>query len=344
MLGKEVSAGAEMSFNITALGFDEDLFFAVVFTVLFAVLVLPAVVLNAVCVVALLLAKAITWQIRVIIINIFVADIFYSFALSLIDLGYPIRVALKDNEGSGFSCNMTFAFLTLSFQSNLLALSLYAVAVYTYIKHGIKKLKWYFTVAWIAVSWGLCSLLGLLIAAKVFDIRADSSNGFCEYQISEDLVFTRVFAVSNALEMVLCVSFVSIFGILTYRYIKNNILEENVAIKRAMAKILLYQAVKVFFLILRVVFGVGFNNAFNAFFQNRTGVIIMLVADFILVKLLLGLSLFLTPVASLFFLQPLRNALKCCLCCCRTQAAVPEPPTARSAAIEMQQSQRAGQL
>ena len=87
MLGKEVSAGAEMVFNITAIRTCS---------------LLPTQCFYFVCRLGasccssqfvLLLAKAITWQVRAIIVNIFAADIVYLFALTLIYLGCVASVA-----------------------------------------------------------------------------------------------------------------------------------------------------------------------------------------------------------------------------------------------------------
>ncbi len=83
-----------MALNIT--GFDPQLFFAVntgVQATFFTIFTLPTFILCGVCLVALLFAKTIHLEMRVVLINIFGG---YVTGVTVLYLGYPLRV--KDSE------------------------------------------------------------------------------------------------------------------------------------------------------------------------------------------------------------------------------------------------------
>ena len=141
-----------MALNLT--GIDENAYFwaiSSVFVARFVLITVPALVLCVLCVAALLIAKEINWQMRVILINIFAADVCYWLATAVQCLGFPVRARLKPDEM--LSCAVFFSLIIASL-TKFTAVALYATMVYFFIKYGVSKLKWIAIIVYIA-----CSLL-----------------------------------------------------------------------------------------------------------------------------------------------------------------------------------------
>lgn len=81
-------------------------------------------------------------------------------------------------------------------------------------------------------------LVVLVLAGVVSDGTVEVINGYCENQTDGSPTFTFLIVLITA-ETVICLSIVLTSCIRTYCYIKKNTIEENTAIKKAMAKILL---------------------------------------------------------------------------------------------------------
>ena len=139
-------------YNIT----DPDLFAAINSTInlgQFLLLTLPAIILNAVCIVALLLAKTIKRKVRAAIINIFAAEMMNLLGTAILYVGYPICVT--NNDALAASCPTGMAATAIGVNSDLLGIGIYAIAVYTFIKYDIRKLKWSVLITFITISWGV---------------------------------------------------------------------------------------------------------------------------------------------------------------------------------------------
>lgn len=126
-----------MAFNFTASGFDIDIFFPVnlVLNGFLILVVASTIVLAALCVIALLLAKTIKWQIKAIFLA---ADLQTEVGAFVTYVGYPIRVTLNSNV---ITCNIANGFFTMGFVASLTATTLYGIAVYIFIKHGISGMS-----------------------------------------------------------------------------------------------------------------------------------------------------------------------------------------------------------
>ena len=103
-----------MSFNLT--GVDLDLYNSIHSGIQFGIfflIVLPALILILLCMVALLFAKSINWPIRIVLINIYAAEICFWLGVTVLLLGFPVRARLNVEEK--FSCSVGFAlFITSS--------------------------------------------------------------------------------------------------------------------------------------------------------------------------------------------------------------------------------------
>ncbi len=131
-----------MAFNIT--GFDEDLFFVVNTAIginLFFIFVLPPLILCVVCVMALIFTGNLNKKLKVLLINVFAAEICTWLRWTHSFLGFPLRFYTL--AGVSFICSLDISLSIVSGLTKFTSGALYAVMIYVFIKHGEKKVKWY---------------------------------------------------------------------------------------------------------------------------------------------------------------------------------------------------------
>ena len=317
-----------MSFNIT--GFKPDIFFAfntAIHITLFAVLALPAVLLHALIIVGLLLAKDIKWQIKTTLINIFIAQFVTTVGTSFYYIGYPIRA----KTANPVSCDIGLGLLMTGFLSDVSATALYAITVFLFIKYGPKKMKWYVLVIYIAVSWTVYSIFGLLIATRAGG-GAISSNGFCVYDESVDDSLPLVGEAAVGLVLFVNVCLVTIFGILTC-CVRKNVSTENTDTKRAITKVLLYHSVKMLFLIGQFLFS-AIAPIFQSPQSSKKDIVVFLVLEYIIIDVAVEVTALLTDIVSFCTLKPLRDALKGICPCCRPNSVSPTSHTGQLVEME----------
>lgn len=317
-----------MSFNIT--GFDPNIFYAINSTlhiILFLVFHLPTFILNILCVVALVLAKALNWQIRATLANILTAEIVISIGISFFYVGYPIRVSSGDDFN--YSCTIGLGIVILGFLANTTAVSLYAITVYIFMKYGPSKLKWYIMAAFATGPWIVFTVIGILLAVQTSSSTV--SHGFCVYEEEQEPLREKqkyiLFAiVGTVLLFSLCL--VLIFGVLTCLHVRKHVTEGNTSNKKAISKILLYHLVKMSILLAQFMTNAVLNVSLQPA-RTRNGVILFLVIEYVLVNATFDITSLLTPILSLIILQPLRDMLKLMLkrmCCCFKQSVVHHLP------------------
>ena len=169
-------------YNIT----DPDLFAAINSTLhlgQFLLLTLPAIILNVVCIVALLLAKTIKRKVKAAIINIFAAEMMNLLGTAISYVGYPLRVT--NNDPLAASCPTGMAATAIGVNSDLLGIAIYAIAVYTFIKYDIRKLKWSVLITFIAISWGVCFIISVALFFLIGRTLQKVDNGFCVFDNQE---------------------------------------------------------------------------------------------------------------------------------------------------------------
>ena len=315
------------AYNIT----DPDLFAAINSTLhlsKFLLLTLPAIILNAVCIVALLLAKAIKRKVRAAIINIFAAEMMNLLGSTILYVGYPIRVT--NNDALAASCPTGIAFTVLGFNADLLAIATYAIAVYIFIKYNIRKLKWSVLITVIAISWGVCFILSVIFLGTNLNQKVD--NGFCAFDSQEINSRTALIGLSIALLTLATVVVVVIFDILIFYYVRRNVADENVQTKKAVVKILAYHSAKMIVLLSQYIVG----GLLIPSLSRLDSFVVAIAIEYIL-NILFSTTSLLTPIMSLVLLQPLRDALKEKCPCCMQNAATSPPQMV--AGIEMTERQ-----
>ena len=307
-----------MSFNIT--GFKPDVFAAfnsAIHIGVFLTLTVPKLVLNVLCIVALLFAKTLNRKIKVTLINIFVAETVFSIGLSVKYIGYPIRVSNVD--ASGISCDIRVGFLFTGYLTNATAITLYAITVYLFIKYGWKKVKMCVTALAIVVSWTVFSVIGIIVASPAVTVSFNS-NGFCVIEGGGELSLSSVLPAIAALALLVSVCLVTTFGVLTCRQVA----ECSTDTKKAITKILFFHAIKM--LVLSVEFGGGvLLTVLRTPPSSHSDVVAFLAINYTIVDVLNDVAFLMTPIVSLIILKPLLEALVMLFSCCghRPDVALP---------------------
>ena len=322
-----------MSFNLTAAGFDPEIFFVInsaLSTILASTLIIPTIVLHLTFLVILVLAKAIKWQIKVILINIIAAEIIAEIGVLVNLVGYFPRAILNDGK---FSCNFSTSSYAVSLQSNLAAVAFYSVAVYLYIKDGVKKIKWYVIITYISISWVVHISLGILILTEVISFPTEINEGLCNTLFSSGSSLGTVYTVITTIELIVCLSVTLTFCILTHCYIKRNIIQEDTEIKRAVARTMIYQSIKIFLIVMTYVASIAVVLDYNSYFGGFVGTILYFIGYY-LIDIIFKIVALSGPIASFFSLKPLRDAAKQVCPCCKQNDA--EPQTVQPQIIQLQ--------
>ena len=309
---KDPATSVAMSFNIS--GFDPDTFYAVnsaVNILLFAVLPLPTLILCGVCILGLILAKDvnINWKMRVILLNILSPEVINVANVTFLYIGYPIR-AFKNSE-QDLSCNIALTFAAISFTANVIVIPLFSIAIYIFLKYGVEKLKWSIIITMTIVSWLASVIFGVVTFYQ--DTASYSSNGFCIVLLSSSIVFI---AANILTAVIIAVGFctVLVFSILSCCHVTKSISastgsESPSPIKKVIAKVVLFQAIKVFAIIVQY-----FSGSIVLFTQQmieeHAGVIVVLFLIYFIVYFSYDVIVFITLVVMIIFLKPVHDSLK----------------------------------
>ena len=172
-------------------------------------------------------------KICLLLINIFTAEVLNWFSFFILYLGWTARFINKE----GTMCKLFHSLFIITGLLKLAGTSFFAVCVYVFIKHGDKKLKWYIIIPCIVVTWTVVSTT-LGVPPYLKDYGAQSFRGFCIVNISSGLFLGMcVLVILGALFFL---SIQLIWCILTIIYMKRNVLEEDIPMKKAIAKVLGY--------------------------------------------------------------------------------------------------------
>jgi hypothetical protein len=293
-----------MSFNIT--GFDPDTFdqtHSAVHILLLLIFLLPASFLNILCSVALGFARAINWQIKVALINIFAAEIVQSIGASIFYIGHPIRA--KHDIEHAYSCGIGLSVVILGFLANTSAVAIYAIAVYVLMKYGPDKLKWWVMAVSVAVPWVLYFCIGLIVTL-INSLSLSSSQGFC---VQGDEGAAESLSTIAGVILFINMTATCVFAVFTYRLARKGAqLEGNSVATRSITKIVFYHLIKMFVLVVQFLIS-GVIRVFVSPVNGYNSVIVFLVMHYIS-DLTINISLILTPIISLIILQPLRDVVR----------------------------------
>ena len=294
---------------------NDEVIDSVIKITVFLFITLPASVLSGLCVVAILIAKAINLPMRVLLLNIFASLFTLLFSRSLFLLIPSTQVLEND-----FSCKLTYTVGIIGVIMENCSIAQYAVMVYVFVKYSRNKLKWYVLIPFITISWTITILLGSIPFIQDWEftdncriLHRDSS-----LPLPNTTVLIWLFQITGWVV-------ISTFGILTYCYIKHNTLQEDNQIKKAIAKSLFYLVGKTVLTVITYVPPTIIPIIRS--FSSTTTIKVLFYFGLLLVQLPGIFTLILMLVA----LEPLRKAMKQIkkklLSCCKTNVVHPSNST-----------------
>ena len=289
-----------MAFNFSEIDFE---FYVAANTVvqagLLAVVVLPAVTLSIICSVAISFTYVINWQMRVTLVNIFATEVFHLLGYTVEYLAFAPRAL--DKENSLVSCRIFFSCIILASIQKFAAIVFYSIMVYLFLKHGVKKLKWYKISSSLVITWAVSITIGILAYFDHFEVF--NNNGFC--RIVTTALFYHV-TISFFLSSAIIGSAITVFfSILSYRFLKKNTLEGNVDVKKAVSK-------NLFFLAVAAVFTTVCQTlpSFSPIIRLNLPDYRYFIAYNYLLRLLINFPNITTPIIAIYALKPVQLAIK----------------------------------
>lgn len=267
---------------------------------LFLFVVLPPLIMCIACVVALVTAgEGMSNKIRLLLINIFAAEIYSWLGFAVFYLGWLHRF----NSDESDLCKLFLSLVIAGYIQKLTGAGVYAVAVFVFVKYGNDKLKWYIIIPYIVLSW-------LLAAAAFGEIPYFSEygvvnlNGFCTTDSDSSLYKGFISMLIAIAPISIIIQF--IFGALTVVFIMENEPENNTTMKQTFTKFVGY----LIFSSILMFITTGILNLNSIILKEDNSNVASIVAVNYLLPLLYSISAIPTPFVAFFLLKPLRVALK----------------------------------
>ena len=323
-----------MTLNIT--GVDNQLYYDVNVALnvcFFIFLSLLPLLLCVLVILALILAQTIHIKIRVLLINIFAAEILGWIVYAIFYLGWIVRL----NHNETISCKMFYTTFLVAGVQKFTSGTLYTINIFLFIKYGEKKLKWYIVTPYIVLSWIIITIISVLLIIFLPPDFVHYINGICSVRIYSSILL----AISASLVTIVAFTFLIIqivMIIVTFVYIKKHALVENVQIKKAVTKVLVYIVIaSIVTFIGTVVPAVSF--ILQLIIPGST--IVTVTAQSYLARLLFGVPGIATPIVAIALLKPVRDAIKTMpknLFCKKDNGIHPTTTEKNTGAIELQTS------
>ena len=275
--------------------------------IVFALITVLAAILSLLSISALFIAKKIDWNLRIILINLFSAELMSSIGYILTFMGYPLRrlFEVSDISQHQFSCSLSLAILVIGEATKVGSYTFYSIMVYVFMKKNISRLKVYIMVIPCLIIWLPSLALGsLFFLTRNFPMNAVLANkGLCTFDLSAQPYNRVIFAVFVLLlEGPVCGGVILTFFVLIACYMKKNVSNDN-EIKVGIAKNLLFLGVGALLsiftaVVIPVVVAVRMSADTSSFIVTHH------ILD--IVGSLLNLY---TPVVTIAFLKPIQEAV-----------------------------------
>ena len=324
-----------MTLNIT--GVDNQLYYDVNVALnvcFFIFLSLLPLLLCVLVILALILAQTIHIKIRVLLINIFAAEILGWIVYAIFYLGWIVRL----NHNETISCKMFYTTFLVAGVQKFTSGTLYTINIFLFIKYGEKKLKWYIVTPYIVLSWIIITIISVLLTILLPPDFVRYINGICSVRIYSSILF----AISASLATILAFIFLIIqivMIIVTFVYIKKHTLEGSVQLKKAVAKVLVY------IFIASIVTFIGTIAPALSFIVHLIipgSTTVTMTVRIYLTRLLFSVPGIATPIVAIALLKPVRDAIKTMtknLFCKKDNKVHPTMTEESTGAIELQTHQ-----
>ena len=221
-------------------------------------------------------------------------------------MGYTVEYLVfapraLDKENSIVSCRILFSCVIIAGIQKFAAIVFYSIMVYLFLKHGVKKLKWYVISSALVITWAVSIGIGILAYFDQYEVF--DNNGFC--RIVTTALFYHI-TISYFLSSAVIGSAITVvFSILSYRFLKKSTLEGNVDIKKEVSKNLFFLAVAaVVTTICQII-------------PSVSPLIRLILPDYryfiafnYLLRLLINFPNIATPIIAIYALKPIQLAIK----------------------------------
>ena len=293
-----------MAFNLT--GIDVGLFFTVNTAInigFFLLFVLLPLVLCVVCVVALISAGSMDLKLRILLANVFAAEICTWLFWTGSFLGYPFL--FYDMSHGDTVCSLFTSMAIAGDALKFTASALYSLNIFLFVKHGVKKVKWHALVPCITVSWIVAIVLGNLSCLPQSGVMNEI--GICSIDVSNIIFRTTIIPIALTVDVV-CMGVTLIFSVFTYKYVKHNTLGDNAELMKSVTKLLVYFCVVAGLSLISDVLPAA-THAIRDAAAASGGIVGIFAMEHILNIIYIAPS-FATPLVAIFLLKPIRDALK----------------------------------
>ena len=289
----------------------------------FALATFPTILLCIIAMVAIVKADGIDYKLKVIMLNIFVAEIYFSVGMSLSLLGFRVRLLINDDPAGLVIalCRVTLSAIITGGFAKILSITLYAIAAYIFVTKNIRRIKIYAIIVPQVLIWVLSIGFGIRAFTIPRDIpRVFVYRGFCSVDLENtrpgETGFLIQLVVAWVIEGFICGGLILTFSILTYCFIKKNTIGTDKEVKHALARNLFYLAGGAFFTITNavviptLVFFISFQPDTSGDIQPA---LIELVVSYSIIQGLRSISSIYIPVVTITLVKVVRKALKQCI-------------------------------
>ena len=297
-----------MAFNLSDIDASSYFNYNVTISVsLFMFFIIPPVILSIICIVGLISTKKLNRKIQVSLINVFVSELLRCFGFSFFYLGVPARLIYEEDV----SCKIYVSFLCVTGVQKFTSDTLYAIIVTVFIKYREKNIKWYMVTLFLVMSWIISITMGII--PYLDDLQVSNANGFCGANTDSPLYKGMAFALVGLSLLFLVIQVICI--IITLVFIKKNVLERSVELKKVITKVMIYFAI-----IAAVTFVVNIVPvSIPSITKEASSSVTKFVVVNYIIRLVFNISAFTTPIVIIVLLKPVRGALKnlsknCCKC------------------------------
>lgn len=270
---------------------------------LFLLLLLPATILYILCVIALSIAKDVSLKMRVVLINVLLPELASVIGTVIDDIGMISGQPV-------IPCIVAYSFISGQVHASIFVTPLFSVVVYIFLKHGDKKLKWSGIIIYAVIFW----VVSIIAGGSFFLLNDVSVVGYCILNSRYTIVLNNiVFFFATLLPLTIGIFIVVSLTILSYCYIKKNTLAVDAdtpsPVKKAFSRILIFYTIKMFFILLQPIISVIFIQV-RVNGAEPAGFVVTQIFYYAFLKIPFEVLYFLTPVISIAFLKPIRDALK----------------------------------
>ena len=288
-----------MAFNISDIDASSYFNYNVAISVsLFMFVIIPQITLSIICIVGMISTKELNRKIQVSLINVFVSDLLRCCGYCIFYLGVPVRLIHEEDV----SCKLYVSCMFVTGVQKCTSDTLYAIIVTVSIKYGEKNIKWYMVTLFMVMSWIISIAMGII--PYLDDFHASNDNGFCGTNTDSPIYKGSAFVLVGQSLLFLVIQVICI--IITLVFFKKNVLERSVELKKVITKVMIYFAIIAAVTLVVNIVPVSIPSIIK---EASSSVTKFVVVNYI-IRLVVNISAFTTPIVIIVLLKPVRGALK----------------------------------